>query len=586
MDLETEKKTDTREFLREIVRSNGALGGFWRRHDQLGAKVRSPTAGQVMISVDPLAFGGKGCISAIENPVHIGPPFGWSPITFAEWARRIRSGPADKLRIFGRRCAYELRFFGLPWEDAPPKKIFDTSFLLIGPEAPIAAFEVSRKTREYVETLMVEGHDTLAKSFRTRLDADDNTFGLDMIILYDLIGELVIFRGLFGNLLQEGTLQVHTQLMERIKSEVAALNDLMGKRHLDMFMTDLTSRMLDSYIVSLDHIYSKSDVFSMLVAPQMKGYFQQVYFGLQELRTMSENICAASVFLGHPPDLYRWITEFRNHDYALRELLERAYKVDWNSYLITEDRKLFFRDRFAYPPEIAWWMWFSLEKETGLPLDSVFAFDAKDVRKRTGLRVTTEKELPTPAPMDALVGKDVELMVIRSENYHPIVGLHLPSLRVDSVQSLGSSEGSYFLSKPTEGSEPIILNTERGPYRVVGVRFGNCLPRSAPQTITDIPTSRSMRSNPYKRIIVEASIDVRKVNQAEPTGPAPERAQGAAEEEDDDDDAGTISGVYALLASYEPGQPSAFEIQRYKLLEKYLSEIKAEREARDMDYAR
>lgn len=585
MAVETEKKADTREFLREIVRSNGALGSFWRRYDQLGAQVRSPTAGQVMISVDPLAFGGKGCISAIENPVHIGPPFGWSPITFSDWTRRIRSGPVDKLRIFGRRCAYELRFFLLPWEDVPPKKIFDTSLLVIGQEAPLAAFEVSRKTRELLETLMVEGHDTLAKSLKARLDADDNMFGLEMVILYDLVGELAIFRGLFGDLLQGEMLQVHTQLMERIKSEIAALNDLMEKRHLDMFMTDLTSKMMDSYIVSLDHLYGKSDVFPGLVAPQMKGYVQQVYYGLQELRTMSENICAASVFLGHPPDLHRWIAEFRNHDYALREILEKAYNADWNSYLITEDRKLFFRDRFAYPPEIAWWTWFSLEKETGRPLDSMFAFDAKDVRQRTGLRVTTEKELPTPAPMDALVGKDVELLIIRSEDYHPVVGLHIPSLRVDKALSAGSSEGAYFSSKPIEGSEPVIFKTETESYRVAAVRFGNCLPRSAPQIVTDSATSRMMKNNPYRRIIVEASIDLERVEQAEPADAVPGQGQEAAEE-DHEDGGDTISGAYALLAAYEPEQPSAFEIQRYKLLEKYLNEIKAEREARDMDYAR
>lgn len=581
----TEKKTDSREYLREIVRSNGALGRFWRKDRQLGAQVKSPTEGQVMINTDPLAFGGRGCISSIRNPVHAGPPFGWRPITFAEYAKRLRSNPLEKLRIFGRRSAYELKFFFLPWDEAPPKKIFDQSLLVMAPYAETAAFELSRRTREYLESLMVDGQPTLAQSLRARSSAEDNMFGLDMLVLYDLVGEIAIFKALFGGLLLKGQFLPHDQLAGHIKSEVNSLADMLEKRQLDMFLTDLTSRVLDTYLISLDRLYSKSDVFSALTAPQMKGYVQEVYYELQELRTMSENICAASVFLGHPLDLSRWIAELRNHDYALREILERAYKTDWDSYTITEDRAIFFRDRFAYPPEIAWWMWFSLEKETDQALRKVFAFDPIEVRRRTGLKVATEKELPTMMPAEALVGKEVELLVIRSDKFYPIFGLHLPALKVDSVLSAKPEEGAYFLARPIEGADPIVVKIDDElTYHVTGVRFGNSLPRSAPQIVTDAATSRLMRSNPYRRIIVEVSIDTEPDAQVDPSYPQ----QGKAETSEDEGEGEelTLPTANALLASYIPGEPSAFEILNYKILERYLKEIKAEHEARDIDYAR
>lgn len=560
---EGESNKDSREYLREVIRSNGMLGEFWARERLLCVQVKHPTYGNVRFLIDPEAFGGRGCVFDAVAPRHKGDPFGWRRIGFSEFVRMLMPGLSHRLSLIHRRAASELRTF-VGMSEAPQVRAVTPAHLAIAGDAEAAAESVLVRLRRHIDGLMVDGQKSLAGSLKQRGETSDPTFPSDLLSLYDLVGEALALISLFGQFLSGQRRLEAEQLLSATRDQVAGLCESLDKHAFDMTMLNFLMGHLDSYIVGLSRMTSKAKLVPFLTESATVAFLQELYYSVLETRTMAENIFSAAVYMEHPADLERWIAEFRCHDYALRELMDTVYAANPKISATTSDLEVFRRDRFMYPPEVAWWMWHALEKETGLPLPRALAFDPEHAAKKLGLRPAPSDEVLTNLKPKALIGRLVEIVLVHSP-FDAIVGAKLAPLEVTGVTESELGEAGYLIASP---SKPITLRfNPETTLSVKKVRFGSSLPRSPPQAVADDAFRALMKVNPYKRIIVDVSIAT-----------SDDGSPGSSDE---------LSFLgYGMLGLIEPGAPSVFEIQRYRLVEKMLTELEAASKAWDVDYRR
>lgn len=558
-----EEHRDSREYLKEVVRSNGRIGRFWVRGDSLCVQIRHPVYGNIRFLVDPEAFGGRGCIYDAVGPAHVGDPFGWQRVSFAEFTKGLRPPLSGRLLMLGRTSVSEARKFVGSSEQIPSRTI-TRAHHAIATWAPAAAADIVMRIDQLTHELMMDGQKSLSGSLRQRGESSHPTFLGDMLSLHDLLGEACVFRSLFGGLLQGREKEALDQAISRVKGEMQALSDSLEKRAYDVTLLSFTLRLLDVYIITLSRLTSKSMAVPGLTRPALVAFAEEVYYGLLERRTMAENIFAASALTGHPPELERWIAEFRYHDYALRELLDKAHSASPLTLGSPNDMSLFFRDRFGYPPEVAWWMWHAVEKETGMPLDRSFAFDRAEVTRKIGLRSSPSEEVSTALGPEALVGRFVEILIMDSP-IAPLIGTVLPRMKVVETTESELDEKGYLMA--VLGEPMNISLPEELVFSIDRVRFGSSLPRSPPQAVMDDGFKALMNANPYRRVVVDVSS-------------SPPEGQSS-------DHKGHMTHVgYGLLGLVEDGRPSIFEIQRYRMVEKFVELQREEAKAWEVDYLR
>lgn len=558
-----ESHKDSREYLREVVRSNGRLGKFWTRGQSVCVQIRHPMYGDVRFLVDPGAFGGRGCVYDAVGPKHIGDPFGWRGMGFAEFAQKMRPSILDRLSSLGLKSASEARTF-VGSSEPPQKMVMTRSHLAVADKAPMAAADVVLRIRGLTDGLLVEGQKSLSSSLKYRGDNGDPLLTSSLLSLYDLLGEASILSSLFGHFLGERDTHELNRMMAFVKEELKALDESLDRNGFDITMINFTVNMLDSYVVGLSRLTSKAVMIPALSRAALVAFSEEMYYGLLETRTMAENIHAAALITGHPPDFGRWIAEFRYHDYALRELLDKVFVASPSILRPSPDMSVFHRDRFRYPPEVAWWMWHGVEKESGAPLPQAFAFDPRQVSQRTGIKPAGPDEVATNLKPEALLQRYVEVLMFHSP-FPSVVGQVLQNMRVVKIVKSEFDESGYYLATLVE---PITVNlTPEMSLSIAKVRFGSSLPRSPPQAVVDDGYNALMKANPYKRLMVDVSA----------SGPGAHSTPAASDL--------TYLG-FGLLGLVEIGQPSLFEIQRYRFVQKFVEKRDAEAKAWEVDYRR
>ena len=548
--------------MREVVRSNGRAGEFWHRDGLLCVQIRNPAFGNIRFTVDPEAFGGRGCINAATRPRHVGDPFGWKRIGFVEFARELKPRMDDQILLFFHRSISEARaFVGL--SESQARRSLSLSPRAASQRYVSAAADLVGRVQRFVNSQLVDGQPSLSASLKWRGDNGDQNIGADLLSLYDLLGEMNVSRLLFGPVFSPPDNALLNNTISLVSREIETLCSSLEPRAFDIAILNITMELLDSYLISLNTLTSKSLMLPAFTEPTARAFAQEVYYSLQEARAVAENVFTAALLTGHPPDLTRWISEFRYNDYALRELLEKMRSAHPRTHGTSSDMSVLCRDRFRYPPEVCWWMWHATETEMGAPLARIFDFNSLGVSSALGQRQGPSDEISTAEGPEALVGQQVEVLIIRTP-VPPLLGTSL-ALKVAEVTKSELDEAGYFIALP---QEPVNLTNDSGEVLTLSkFRFGSSLPRSPPQAVLDAGFNSTMKTNPYKKVVVDVSAEF---------------SAGAS--------AGAPADFsfigFGLLGLIEPGQPSIFEIQRYRLVQDFIKEREEAAKAWDVDYAR